>query len=107
LVFGPRRGAGDVRAGRPNWPRTRSPKTISQTPDELIRAPLVQAHLGITGQVEVAGNTGVIDERYHTLFCIVVRRDTHSPPGFDVAIASAELGPVDMEFDSSAVPPEP
>jgi hypothetical protein len=66
----------------------------------LIRAPLVQAHLRITGQVEVAGNTGVIDERYLTHFCIVVRRDTHSPPGFVVAIAAAELGPVDMEFDT-------
>jgi hypothetical protein len=65
----------------------------------LIRAALVQAHLSITGQVELAGKTGVIDERYHADFRIVVRRDTHSPPGFDVAIPAAKLGPVDMKFD--------
>src|SRR5882724_8963520 len=65
----------------------------------LVRAALIQAHLGITGQVELAGNTGVIDERYDTHFCIVIRRDTHSPPGFDVAVPAAELGPVDMKFD--------
>jgi hypothetical protein len=65
----------------------------------LVRAALVQAHLGITGQVERAGNTGVIDERDHPHFCIVIGRDTHSPPGLDVAIPAAELGPVDMEFD--------
>jgi len=65
----------------------------------LVRAPLVQAHLGVTGQVELAGNTGVIDERYHTHFCIVVRRDTHRPPSFGVAIPAAKLGPVGMKFD--------
>jgi hypothetical protein len=65
----------------------------------LVRAALVQAHLGITGQVELAWKTAAIDERYHTHFCIVVRRDTHGPPGFDFAIPAAKLGPVDMKFD--------
>jgi hypothetical protein len=64
-----------------------------------VGAALVQAHLGITGQVELAGKTGVIDERYHTHFCIVVRGDADSPLGFDVTIPAAELGPVDMKFD--------
>jgi hypothetical protein len=65
----------------------------------LVRAALVQAHLGITGQVELAGKTGMINQCYHTHFCIVLRRDTHSPPGFDVVIPTTELGPVDLKFD--------
>jgi hypothetical protein len=63
----------------------------------LVGAAVVQAHLGVAGQVELAGPIPVVDERDQANFRVVVRRDADGQAGLDRAVAAAEIGPVGVE----------
>src|SRR5262249_56563309 len=65
----------------------------------LIRAAMIQADLGVAGQLQLAGPAAVIDERDQAHFRVVVPRDADGPRGLNVAVPAAEFGPVGVEAD--------
>ena len=89
------------RASRAPGPGTNSVSrnSFAKAGCALIRAAGIQAHLGVAGQVELAGPAAVIDERDQAHFRVVVRRHADGPTGLNVAVPAAELGPVGVEGD--------
>ena len=90
---------GRRRASRASGPGTNSVSRNSLREGRvgLVGAAVVQAHLGVAGQVELAGPVPVVDERDQADFRVVVRRDADGQAGLDLAVAAAELGPVGGE----------
>src|SRR5262249_30144526 len=63
----------------------------------LVGAAVVQAHLGVTGQVKVAGAPTVVGEREQPYLGVVAGSDADRPARFHVPAPAAKLRPVGVE----------
>src|SRR4029453_8774669 len=63
----------------------------------LVSAAVIQANLGIAGQLEGSFAAAMVDDRHDPNFGVDIWRDTNCPRDFDVFGATEEIGPVPMK----------
>ena len=97
FVSAPRPAAGH----QSTWARQklRLQEQLCESRRGLVRAAVVEAHLRIAGQIELAGPGTVVDKGDQAHFRVLVRCNADGQTGLDIVVSAAELGPVGVEGD--------